>query len=119
MYCFQSTLLAMYLIYESYLKYIFLKEEKGHGTGVTCETLGYHSIYSPTECNEAAKSIEETSSIYGQTAHEIDCNPTNPNHCFVNTDSGGQLYFTSNSCPVHHGSAHPVEGLICKLPGIF
>ena len=59
--------------------------ENGHGAGVTCDTLGYHSILTETECIQAAQQMKLIQASYPsyQVGDEPACDAQNPNHCFI------------------------------------
>ena len=94
--------------------YVHLLEENGHGAGVTCDTLGYHSILTETECIDAAKQMRLTQSYH--VGGEPACDGQNPNHCFIDT-AHKLIYFNRADCPVHQGNTQPSDGLICRKWG--
>ena len=94
--------------------YVHVLEENGHGAGVTCDTLGYHSIVTETECIKAAQQMKLAQSY--QVGGVFPCDHRNPNHCFIDTEKK-LIYFTRADCPVHQGSTQPSEGLICRKWG--
>ena len=98
-------------------RYVYLQETNGHGVGVTCNTLGYHSILTRSECIDAAEEINLTQG-YGAYHTELDCNDVNPNHCFTNT-AQKKIFFTRVDCPVHQGSTRPSIGMICRKDGML
>ena len=94
--------------------YVHVLEENGHGAGVTCDTLGYHSILTETECIAAAQQMKLTQ-IY-QVGGELPCDNQNPNHCFIDTATKF-IYFTRAHCPVHQRDTQPSDVLICRKWG--
>ena len=115
-----SRVSLIFLIYLSKAKffvgiqYVHLLEENGHGARVTCDTLGYYSILTESECIEAAKQIKLSQSYEWWGVYP--CNERNPNHCFIDTE-GKLIYFTPADCPVHQRDLLPRDGLICRKWG--
>ena len=93
-------------------------DEQGFGAGVTCETLGYFSITTIEECNQASKKIDEVSDLIPYSSGELTCSNYNPNHCFFNANSK-TLYFTGATCGIHGSKADPPEGIICRTRGAY
>ena len=110
----------IFLIYLSKAKffvgtqYVHILEENGHGAGVTCDTLGYYSILTESECIEAAQQIKLSQNY--QFAGVLPCDDRNPNHCFIDT-ANQFIHFTPADCPVHQRDTHPRDGLICRKWG--
>ena len=93
-------------------------DEQGFGAGVTCETLGYFSITTIEECNQASNKIDELSDFIPYSSGEISCSSGNPNHCFLNTNNKN-LYYTDATCGIHGSKADPQEGIICRTRGAY
>ena len=102
-------------------RYVHLPNSKGFDAGVTCETLGYLSIITRSECVDAVKSVEMSRSYDGPTftAGELPCDHTKPNHCYANGAFSFEFSFTKANCPVHQIKLEKDYSLICINTGMI
>ena len=102
-------------------RYVHLPNSKGFDAGVTCETLGYLSISTRSECVDAVKSVEMSRSYDGPTftAGELPCDHTKPNHCFANGEFSFEFSFTKANCPVHQSKLEKEYSLNCINTGMI
>ena len=98
-------------------KYRHIKYTDGINANVTCETLGFSSITTRSECYNAALKIDQLSS-YAQYDEEAGCTNTLPNNCQSHTTETIRMIYFRN-CAVHTEKTASDVGLICKLGKFF
>ena len=98
-------------------KYRHIKYTDGIDGNVTCETLGFSSITSKSECYKAALNIDQLSG-YTQYDEEPGCTNSVPNNCQAHTTESVKMVYFRN-CAVHTEKTASSIGLICKLGTFF
>ena len=80
-------------------KYRHIKYTDGIDGNVTCETLGFSSITSKSECYKAALNIDQLSG-YTQYDEEPGCTNSVPNNCQAHTTESVKMVYFRN-CAIH------------------